>query len=84
MNEDRLLGVRETMVKYAPRFLSVSGVTCLLEAAAVEAERRTKLTEAYERTNAEFARYKLTAIQDSHSNNWLKMHGYPMRRRKPN
>ena len=81
MNEDRLLRVRETMAKYAPRSLSVFGVAYILEAAVMEAKRHIALTEAYECMNAEIARYKLTVIQNSHSNNWLKMHGYPMRRK---
>lgn len=83
MNVDTLFRVKENMTKYAPQYLSVSGIACILEGALIEAKRSATLSAAYESMNAEFARYKLRVIQNSHSNNWLKMHGYPMRRRCP-
>ena len=57
--------------------------TFRVEGAKIHAKRCAALNEVYETMHANFERYKLMAIQQSHSNNWLKMHGYPMRRRYP-
>lgn len=84
MHEGIMTEVKENMVKHAPSCLSVDPITSMfivIKAAATQHCRNVALADAYMTMNAEFARYRLKAIQETHSNNWLRMHGYPMRRK---
>lgn len=53
--------------KYAPEYLSPIGI----EASVI------KIREAFKKSERYFRKY----IRNARSNNWLKMHGYPMRRK---
>lgn len=70
---------REKLEVYVPEALSVAAIAGAI-VSLVYNHRTVALRDAYMRI-AEPDRYKLTVIQRTHSNNWLKMHGYPMRRR---
>ena len=53
--------------KYTPEYISPIGI----EASII------KLREAFKKSERYFRKY----MRNTRSNNWLKMHGYPMRRK---
>lgn len=70
-------GVSETMRRYAPELLSVVGIASTACAAEINYLRMERLAAAYGELRTEYDRY----MRRTRSNNWLKMHGYPMRRK---
>lgn len=72
----------EKIKKYTPEVLNRELVEISIRAIAysnyLNRKRIQQLQKAYDRANSEFELYK----RNNKSNNWLKTHGYPMRRRR--
>ena len=74
----------ELFKKYVPEILINPGIQLLamIESAKESHKRMIKIAEDYNNANKCFEEYKNKVIRRTSSNNWLKMHGYPMRRKK--
>lgn len=63
---------------YVPTLLSLSSVNLLERSHEIMNRRNERIANAYDVC---FNEYWYGYIRKVRSNNWLKMHGYPMRRR---
>lgn len=67
--------------KYVPKHLDARiSITILAQAFSKSRKRIEMLRATFDEMNKSYGRYVLQV----HSNNWLKMHGYPMRRKGRN
>ena len=77
--------LRENFKKYAPEILYAHNIIHMMAAQHIVNDRRLRVLEkSYGIMNKEYAAYKHRVSRRTHSNNWLKLHGYPMRRGKEN
>lgn len=60
----------EKLNSYIPEVICVNPMTLIMSNVM-----------CYRRMIARVNTYKMKVIRSTHSNNWLKMHGYPMRRK---
>ena len=65
----------EKLEKYVPAQLSIDGFKNMIYRIKTAKKQFERLRKSYNDMNKSFESYKFQA----HSNNWLKMHGYPMR-----
>lgn len=73
--------VKELFKKYSPQILTTVGAVGFIANTNISSMRTKRMYEAlYKATGNEF--YKIRVMQITHSNNWLKMHGYPMNRKR--
>lgn len=63
--------------KYIPEALSVNGIAFMIASNRLMNRRFKELTMAFQNANHAYERFRLK----NYDNNWLKMHGYPMRRK---
>lgn len=76
MKLDSLSKISELCKKHSPKILTgmVTNTTM-----AIKKDSKRLYEVLYRATGNEF--YKTRNMQITHSNNWLKMHGYPMNRK---
>lgn len=67
----------ENVEKYVPEQLSIYGVMGMLCQSYMFEKRTEVLTKLFPEVAKSYERYYRLSL----SNNWLKMHGYPMRRK---
>lgn len=67
----------ENMKKYVPEQLKIYSVMGMLCQSYMFEKRTEVLTKSFSEVAKSYKRYNRLV----HSNNWLKMHGYPMRRK---
>lgn len=78
-NLDKL---KETIRKHEPIYMSgigIAGLICSVQLAN-RSENRRRVLKILAKHYGE--PYQTRLMQEIHSNNWLKLHGYPMKRRK--
>lgn len=63
---------RKLLNAYIPDSISVYPFSLMM--------RNVMMGEAYKTAASEFRRYRYEVIRRTHSNNWLRLHGYPMKR----
>lgn len=71
----------DVITKYEPDMLSVVGLAMMVCNVKLAVHKNIKLRDIYESSDAAFKRYKRRAFMKTHSNNWLKMHGYQKKRK---
>lgn len=78
---DSLSKISEVCKKHSPDILSVVGIVEMVTSTimAIQKDPKRLYEVLYQTTGNEF--YKTRYMQITHSNNWLKMHGYPMNRK---
>lgn len=74
--------MKETIRKYEPQYVGTFGLASMI--ASISLANRSEIRR---RALKELARYygepyQTMLMRKIHSNNWLKIHGYPMKRRK--
>lgn len=71
--------------KYAPEIITGAGIVSFMRFNAMTTERKLQLMKTcYGEASTQYQTYKRKVERKSHSNNWLKMHGQPLRRGKEN
>ena len=76
--------VKDAIKKYAPQMLLGAGVAGIMISNHTSQTRLKVLACCYGKTSTQYKTYKRKVERKSHSNNWLKMHGQPLRRGKEN
>ena len=77
--------ISEMVKKHTPEILTVWPMIHMLEEQYIVNDRRLKaLEESYGIVNKELEKYRHRVMRRTRSNNWLRLHGYPMRRGKEN
>lgn len=78
MNEER----KELLKKYVPTVLLPCSTAMMVINSKAAIRQQAVLLEGFERLTKEYGQYRKKAFKRLNTNNWLKMHGYPMKRRK--
>lgn len=65
--------------KYQPVILSVAGIMPMIYTIYTKRDKARIYMALYNSTKNEY--YWVRYLQLTHSNNWLRMHGYPMKKR---
>lgn len=76
--------LREMVMKHTPEVLRPEYVAGMIYSIRKTTKRLNDLKKSYEDLDRAFMEYARNATRKIHSNNWLKLHGYPMRRGKEN
>lgn len=73
---------KELIKKHTPQIVTTVGVASFIVSTHIGSQMRTERVykALYIATGNKF--YKMRVMQMTHSNNWLKMHGYPMNRKR--
>lgn len=70
----------DKILKHSPSVLSVVGIAAMVVRTMMGAKIRPEIfMRIYRATGNEY--YRIRYYQMTKSNNWLRMHGYPMRRK---
>ena len=76
--------IKDVAKKYVPQMLLGAGIAGLMWDHMTSKRQLSILAACYGTTSVEYQSYKRKVERKSHSNNWLKMHGQPLRRGKEN
>ena len=81
MKLDTLSNITKATRTYSPEVILPIGVVNMISSVILSAKRMQPeiYKILYHRTHNHY--YKIRYIQLTHTNNWLKMHGYPMNRK---
>lgn len=79
MKLDTLSKIKKLCNEYVPEMLYPAGIIGILTSMTGYVDLKRVYKVLYQNSGNEF--YKIRYMQLTHSNNWLKMHGYPMRRK---
>ncbi len=81
MKLDSIHKIYESFEKHSPEILIAVGVAGYIGSTLMVINRNNPLVHKalYQATGNKY--YEIRYMQLTHSNNWLKMHGYPMRRK---
>lgn len=81
LNFDKLI---EKVRKYQPAYMGIIGLAGTITISSVQLAYHGKLRRRALNVLANYygEPYQTRLMQEIHSNNWLKLHGYPMKRRK--
>lgn len=69
--------LKEAFKKYCPMTITVSGIACMIQANILYGHRLVQLESARRKANDGLKKYRRRAV----SNNYLKLHHEPKRRR---
>lgn len=76
--------IKDVVKKYVPQMLLGAGVAGIMIGNHTSQTKLKVLAACYGTTSMQYQSYKRKVERKSHSNNWLKMHGQPLRRGKEN
>lgn len=76
--------ITDVVKKYAPQHLIGVGIAGLMWDHMTSKRQLSTLAACYGTASVQYQSYKHKVERRSHSNNWLKMHGQPLRRGKEN